>query len=132
MSKQLKQAFLEDLTSYLKYLNHLLTSSLQIKELSEQKDVEALDLAINNRERLLKILHVYKAKVEGKLDQKDRLSFGPEFYQNFEKIEEDIQIFLNFIKKIDKQVIDGLNREKQEMVKQISSFSKIKSYLKAV
>jgi len=132
MSKQLKQAFLEDLTSYLKYLNHLLTSSLQIKELSEQKDVEALDLAINNRERLLKILHVYKAKVEGKLDQKDRLSFGPEFYQNFEKIEEDIQIFLNFIKKIDKQVIDGLNREKREMVKQISSFSKIKSYLKAV
>ncbi|TDJ08256.1 MAG: hypothetical protein E2O68_02170 [Deltaproteobacteria bacterium] len=132
MSKQLKQAFLEDLTSYLKYLNHLLTSSLQIKELSEQKDVEALDLAINNRERLLKILHVYKAKVEEKLDQKDRLSFGPEFYQNFEKIEEDIQIFLNFIKKIDKQAIDGLNREKREMVKQISSFSKIKSYLKAV
>jgi len=132
MSKQLKQAFLDDLTSYLKYLNHLLTSSLQIKELSEQKDIEALDLAINNRERMLKILHVYKAKVEGKLDQKDRLNFGPEFYQNFEKIEEDIQIFLNFIKKIDKQAIDGLNREKREMVKQISSFSKIKSYLKAV
>ena len=132
MSKQLRAEFLEDLTSYIKYLNHLLTSSLRINELTENKDLDALVLAINNRERLFKILKVYKMKIEEKLDQKDRLNLGPEFFQNFEKIEKDIQIFFSFIKKIDEKAIEGLNREKNDMAKQISSFSKIKSYLKAV
>lgn len=127
-----KQEFLEDLTSYLKYLNHLLTSSLKINELTGKKDFEALDLAIDNRGRLLKILKVYKLKIEDKLDQKDRLNLGPEFFQHFEKIENDIQIFFGLIKQIDEQAICGINQEKNEMAKQISSFSKIKSYLKAV
>lgn len=130
--KELKQELLEDLTSYLKYLNHLLTSSLKINELTGKKDFEALDLAIDNRGRLLKILKVYKIKIEEKLDQKDRLKLGPEFFQHFEKIENDIQIFFGFIKQIDEQAISGINQEKNEMAKQISSFSKIKSYLKAV
>jgi len=132
MTTLLKHEFLEELTTYLKYLNHLLTSSLQIKELSEKKDLDALDLAINNRERLLKILRVYKAKIESKLDKKDRLSLNAEFYQHFEKIEKDIQIFLQFIKKIDAEAINGLNQERNEMAKKITKFSKIKSYLKAI
>lgn len=132
MSKRLKEELLEEFSAYLKYLNHLLTSSLKIKELTDTKDLDALDLAISNRERLLKIIKVYKAKIELKLEQKDRLSLAPEFFQNFEKIEKDIQVFFSFIRKIDESAIMGLNQEKNEMVKQISSFSKIKSYLKVV
>ena len=64
MNKVLKQELLEDLSNYLKYLNHLLTSSLKINELTEKNDLEALDLAIDNRERLLQILKVYKVKIE--------------------------------------------------------------------
>ncbi|RLA64242.1 MAG: hypothetical protein DRQ88_05155 [Epsilonproteobacteria bacterium] len=132
MSKKLKQEFLEELSAYLRYLNHLLTSSLKIKALTDIRDLENLDLAIDNRERLIKIIQVYKAKIGTKLDKKDRLNLGPDFFHNFEKVEKDIQIFFGFIKKIDEQAISGLNQEKNEMAKQASSFSKIKSYLKAI